>query len=66
MSKIVKIINKMYENDAFSKWLGIKVVDVKDGYCKFPFIKDDIEYNDKCFKGKRGDWCATQTNPKTM
>ena len=24
----------MYENDAFSHWLGIKVVEVKGGYCE--------------------------------
>ena len=24
----------MYDNDAFSQWLGIEVVKVKDGYCK--------------------------------
>ena len=25
---------KMYANDAFSKWLGIEVIDVKPAYCK--------------------------------
>ena len=55
----VKLENK--EN----KIQNLSGLDVRDGFCKFPFIKDDIEYNDKCFKGKRGDWCATQTNPKT-
>ena len=34
MSKIEKIINKMYENDSFSQWLGIEIIDVQDGYCK--------------------------------
>jgi acyl-CoA thioesterase len=24
----------MYQNDAFSQWLGIEVVEVKDGYCE--------------------------------
>ena len=24
----------MYDNDAFSQWLGIEVVKVKDGYCE--------------------------------
>ena len=24
----------MYDNDAFSHWLGIEVVEVKDGYCE--------------------------------
>ena len=24
----------MYDNDAFSQWLGIEVVEIKDGYCE--------------------------------
>ena len=24
----------MYDNDAFSQWLGIEIVEVKDGYCE--------------------------------
>ena len=34
MSKALKIANKMYEQDAFSQWLGIKIVNVSDGYCQ--------------------------------
>ena len=34
MSNPRKIINKMFDQDAFSQWLGIEVVEVKDGYCK--------------------------------
>ena len=32
----------MYDNDAFSQWLGIEVVDAKDGYCelKMPVRKE--------------------------
>ena len=29
-----KVFKKMYDNDAFSQWLGIEVVEVKDGYCE--------------------------------
>jgi acyl-CoA thioesterase len=29
-----KIVNKMYDQDAFSQWLGIEIVDVSEGYCK--------------------------------
>ena len=29
-----KVFRKMYDNDAFSQWLGIEVVEVKDGYCE--------------------------------
>ncbi|WP_274475336.1 hotdog fold thioesterase [Mangrovimonas aestuarii] len=28
------IVNKMFENDAFSQWLGIAIDDVKEGYCQ--------------------------------
>ena len=34
MSLPEKVFKKMYDNDAFSQWLGIEVVKVKDGYCK--------------------------------
>ena len=34
MNQSEKIVDKMYQNDAFSQWLGIEVVEVKDGYCK--------------------------------
>ena len=34
MNQSEKIVDTMYQNDAFSKWLGIEVVEVKDGYCK--------------------------------
>ena len=35
MSKAEEIIkNKMYANDAFSKWLGIEIVNVGEGSCK--------------------------------
>ena len=34
MSLPEKVFKKMYDNDAFSQWLGIEVVDVKDGYCE--------------------------------
>ena len=30
--KIVKEL--MFENDSFSKWLGIEIIDVKEDYCK--------------------------------
>lgn len=29
-----EIVNKMMQNDAFSQWLGIKILDVSEGYCK--------------------------------
>jgi acyl-CoA thioesterase len=29
-----EVVNHMMENDMFSKWLGISVVEIKDGYSK--------------------------------
>ena len=29
-----KIVNKMYDQDAFSQWLGIEIVDVSEGFCQ--------------------------------
>jgi len=29
-----QVVNKMMEHDAFSQWLGIQVVEVKEGYSK--------------------------------
>jgi len=34
MSMPWKIVNKMYDQDAFSQWLGIEIVDVSEGYCQ--------------------------------
>ena len=34
MSMPWKIVNKMYDQDAFSQWLGIIIVDVSEGYCQ--------------------------------
>ncbi|MBT8271086.1 MAG: hotdog fold thioesterase [Flavobacteriaceae bacterium] len=32
------IVKKMYDNDAFSQWLGIEVLDVQAGYCKLRMV----------------------------
>jgi len=34
MSSFRKIVDKMYQNDAFSKWLGIEIIEVKEGFSK--------------------------------
>ena len=34
MSNPRKIINKMFDQDAFSQWLGIKIVEVSKGNCQ--------------------------------
>lgn len=30
----VSVVNHMMENDAFSKWMGIEVLEIKEGYSK--------------------------------
>jgi superfamily II DNA or RNA helicase len=37
---------------------------IESGECVFPFIHQDQEYNE-CYKGKRGDWCATKISAKS-
>jgi acyl-CoA thioesterase len=32
-SKAASIVDKMYSGDYFSQWLGIKILEVKEGYC---------------------------------
>ena len=34
MSNPQKIVKKMFDQDAFSQWLGIEIIEIKDGYCK--------------------------------
>ena len=34
MSKTQKIVNKMFDQDAFSQWLGIEIIDVSEGFCQ--------------------------------
>ena len=34
MSNPRKIINKMFDKDAFSQWLGIEITDVSEGFCQ--------------------------------
>ena len=34
MDMAKKIVDKMIDGDAFSQWLGIKVLEVSEGFCK--------------------------------
>ena len=34
MSNSQKIVNKMFDKDAFSQWLGIEIIEVNDRYCE--------------------------------
>lgn len=41
--KAIEIVNKMIAADYFSQWLGIKVIDIKEGYCKLSLtIRKDM------------------------
>lgn len=33
-----KIVNIMFDGDAFSKWLGIEIVEVKEGFCELKMV----------------------------
>ena len=33
-----KVVNKMINGDAFSKWLGIDILEINKGYCKLKMI----------------------------
>jgi len=37
MTNSEKLLHKMLDNDAFSKWLGIVIDDFREGYCKLHF-----------------------------
>ena len=34
MSNPQKIVNNMFDKDAFSQWLGIEIIDVSEGFCQ--------------------------------
>ena len=38
MSNPQKIVERMFDKDAFSQWLGIEIIKVNDGYCKLKMI----------------------------
>lgn len=38
-----KIVEKMMDNDPFSRWLGIKVLEVKENYCRLEMtVREDM------------------------
>ena len=38
-----RVVNKMINGDAFSKWLGIKVIKIKKGYCELQMnVRDEM------------------------
>ena len=34
MNQSEKIVDTMYQIDAFSQWLGIEIIDVSEGFCQ--------------------------------
>jgi acyl-CoA thioesterase len=40
-----KIVAHMMENDVFSQWMGIEILDVKEGYCKIACTVTDEMLN---------------------
>jgi acyl-CoA thioesterase len=38
-----RIVDKMLAKDSFSKWLGIEVLEIKEGYCKLKMeVREDM------------------------
>jgi acyl-CoA thioesterase len=37
MTKVEQIKEKMLANDAFSKWLGIEIDEIREGYCRLHY-----------------------------
>ena len=43
MSLAKKIVDKMINEDAFSQWLGIKILDISEGFCKLQIqVRDEM------------------------
>ena len=43
MSLAKKVVDKMINEDAFSQWLGIKVLEISEGFCKLQIqIRDEM------------------------
>jgi acyl-CoA thioesterase len=40
-----EIVTRMLEKDAFSKWLGIELLELKEGYCKLQMLVRDEMLN---------------------
>ena len=43
MNLAKKVVEKMIDGDAFSKWLGIKVIEISEGYCQLRMtVRDEM------------------------
>ena len=46
MNKVQKMIyNEMLSKDAFSKWLGIEIIEISEGYCRLEMTITDQMLN---------------------
>jgi acyl-CoA thioesterase len=43
--KAIAVVNHMLENDLFSQWLGIKIIEIKEGYSKIEMLLRDEMIN---------------------
>lgn len=41
----VNVVNKMMDHDLFSQWLGIKILEIREGYCKVQLVLRDEMLN---------------------
>jgi len=44
-NKTGKILQRMLEKDTFSNWLGLKVIEFREGYCKLKYVIRDEMLN---------------------
>ena len=44
-NKAKKIVEKMFQNDAFSQWLGIETVEIRAGYCELEMTINEAMTN---------------------
>ena len=43
MSLAKKVVDKMINEDAFSQWLGIKILEISEGFCKLQLqVRDEM------------------------
>lgn len=43
MNNATNVVNHMFTNDAFSRWLGIEVQELREGYCKVKMtLREDM------------------------
>ncbi len=47
-----EIVQEMYDHDLFSQWMGIKIIDVKEGYCRITMsVREEMTNGFKILHG---------------